>query len=438
MARNIIQDMVPSERRSIRQIEVSPLRRPRETGSGSPTPPSSPPPPPPPPSSLPRFTEEPKPSSRRGIGIWVIAGIAVVALGFALSLFFTSTAVAITPKQSNPTIDTPFKAYKTPLAGELAFQTMSLDKTGSLAVPSNGEEEANVRASGQIIVYNDYSTAVQRLIRNTRFQSTTGKIYRIDKSVVVPGKSGSTPGSIEVTVYADEPGDSYNADLTDFTVPGFKGSPQYDKFYARSKTPMTGGFVGKRLTVDPVALEKAKNDIHEQIKTDLIGQAQAQKPEGFELYEGAVFFDFTSLQNTETAGTVQIHEKGVLHAVLFAKSDLAAAIAVSSSASPAEGTTLTLGDESSLIFTIGSADTYQPWEKESFSFTLEGAAHLIALFDEGQLRIDLAGKSKKALPTVLAGYPGIERAEVVMRPFWRNTFPTDPSKIKLSTILGTK
>jgi len=82
---------------------------------------------------------------------------------------------------------------------------------------------------------------------------------------------------------------------------------------------------------------------------------------------------------------------------------------------------------------VGAADTYAPWEKESFSFTLKGTARLVASFNENALKQDLAGKTKSALPTVLAGYPGIDHAEVVMRPFWRQEFPTDPLDITLST-----
>ena len=47
--------------------------------------------------------------------------------------------------------------------------------------------------------------------------------------MVVPGKNGTTPGSIEVTVYADEVGSSYNAAPQTF-IPGFKGTERYSGF----------------------------------------------------------------------------------------------------------------------------------------------------------------------------------------------------------------
>ena len=94
-------------------------------------------------------------------------------------------------------------------------------------------KEIERRASGKIIVFNNYSTNSQRLIARTRFETLEGKIYRIRDAVVVPGISDKdgrkTPGSIEVTVFADEPGEEYNIGYTDFTKnngwPNSTGSP---------------------------------------------------------------------------------------------------------------------------------------------------------------------------------------------------------------------
>ncbi len=387
------------------------------------------------PAPLPRSPRR-SPSFGSRFGMWIIAGLAVVALGFALPLLFSGTSVTVTPKQAVVSVHTTLKAFKVAQAGELSFQVMAIEKSGSQTVAATGQENVSVRASGKLVIYNDYSSASQRLIRNTRFESSAGKIYRIDQSIVVPGKVKNTPGSIEAVVYADEPGESYNSDLTDFTIPGFKGSPQYSKFYARSKTPFEGGFVGTRLSVDPAVLAKTREDIRAKLKDELVAAAAAQKPEGYELFNEALFVDYTSLPNGESGGAVLVEEKGTLHGILFSADDLARAIALATASSPAEGAFLTLGNDSTLVLAMSSADQFEPWAKESFSFSLNGSAHLIALFSPEQLRGDLAGKTKGALPTVLSGYPGIAKAEVVMRPFWKQTFPQDPEKIKLSTSLG--
>src|SRR3989344_8063746 len=149
------QDAMPDDRRSIRRVEINPLRRSRDIRE-----PSSKMPPPPL-RTPPQRGEYRRKFPDRNIAIWGLAAVVVAGLGFALSIFFTKTTVTVTPKESNPTIDTSFSAYKTPVAGELPFEVITLEKTDSLAVPATGEEEANVRASGQIIVYNIYSTQAQ-------------------------------------------------------------------------------------------------------------------------------------------------------------------------------------------------------------------------------------------------------------------------------------
>ena len=71
---------------------------------------------------------------------------------------------------------------------------------------ATGKEEVSLKASGRIVIYNNYNTAKQRLVRNTRFETPPGFIYRINKSIDVPGQTteaGRTiPGSIEVTIHA--------------------------------------------------------------------------------------------------------------------------------------------------------------------------------------------------------------------------------------------
>ena len=76
-----------------------------------------------------------------------------------------------------------------------------------------------------------------------------------------------------------------------------------------------------------------------------------------------------------------------------------------------------------------------PWEDEKFQFTLKGNAHLVWVFDQGTLESDLAGKSKGAFETILSGYPSIDEAEIVLRPFWRQTFPEKSEDIKVATVI---
>jgi hypothetical protein len=69
--------------------------------------------------------------------------------------------------------------------------------------------------------------------------------------------------------------------------------------------------------------------------------------------------------------------------------------------------------------------------KDSITFNLSGAARIIWNFDEISLRKALLGLDEKALPTVLASYPSIDKAEAVIRPLWRSSFPDSEKEIKI-------
>lgn len=426
MAKNTFQDIVPSKKRTIRDIQNSRSRAHK--------------PAPKPEDDFEYDTDYggniKRPRSSR-FALWFVAGIIIIVLVLAFSLLFSGAKVSITPKQNKTLVDARFVAVLDGSAGELPYEIMTIEKTDSKKVKAAGREEIEEKASGRLVIFNDFNTGSQRLIKNTRFETPEGLIYRINRSVVVPGQKTEggekVPGSVEVTVYADEAGDKFNIGLTDFTIPGFKGSPRFDSFYARSKTPMTGGFVGEKLTADSADVEKAKGEIHTDLREQLLAEAFSQKPDEFYLFEDAVFVEFESQPQAEAGDEVEIIEKATLYGVLFNKEKFARHIAENTIALFDEGP-VEISDISTL--TVSTVDQeVRPWEEGEFEFAVTGDTQIVWTFDEEKLKNDLSGRAKAALPTVLSGYPSIEQAEVVLRPFWKRSFPDKISKIKIERIL---
>lgn len=366
--------------------------------------------------------------------LWFVTIIVVIVLIFAFSLIFSGAKLSITPKQSNTIVDAQFSAAIKADIGELPYEIMTIERSDSKEVTATGREEIKEKALGKIVIFNDFNSSSQRLIKNTRFETPEGLIYRINKSVVVPGqkKEGGEviPGSIEVTVYADEAGDGYNIGLTDFTIPGFKGSPRFDDFYARSKTIMTGGFVGEKLTASSEELAKARNEIHAELQKQLMNEAFSQKPDEFYLFEDTIFIEFESEGNLEKGDEVEVREKATLYGVLFNKEKFANYIAENTIAA-FDDESVEILDISTLTIKILDKTEARPWEDEEFEFTVEGSVHIVWTFDEEKLKNDLTGRAKAALPTILSGYPSIDRAEAILRPFWKRSFPDKVGKIKI-------
>jgi hypothetical protein len=286
------------------------------------------------------------------------------------------------------------------------------------------------------VVYNNAGKTDQKLIKNTRFQTSDGKIYRIPSEIVVPGQKTQNgalvPGSIETTVVADQPGADYNIDLTDFTIPGFKGTPQYATIYARSKTPMIGGFVGTRKKVSDADLVAANTTLDETLKTELMNQAKAQVPPDFIIYPNLVYIAYNGLPQTNpTDNGVTVNEHADLYGVMFKKVDLANFLATKKITGDVSNP-VNVPDLDNLDLTFVGQTAKDLLKADQLNFQVDGTATAVYLTDENTLKNDLVDKNKSDLDSILKqSFPGILDASVVIRPFWKSTFPSDASKIKI-------
>lgn len=393
------------------------------------------------------FTDEKKGGPRRFFVklTAVLVGLLLVG-GFVFGAFFSKAVLTITEKHVDVALQNQeFLAGQGENLDALAFQLMSLSNESSRELVATGEKNVSNKASGKIVVYNDYGPQNQTLIKNTRFQSPDGKIYKIRDSIIVPGQKTvdgkKIPGSFEVEVYADAAGEEYNIGLVDFTIPGFKGSPRYDKFYARSKTEMTGGFSGLMKIVSPDDIAKAKEALTAELKDKLFAEASAQKPKGTVLYKDAVFYSFTdSMDNNAVDGkTVKLTLKGSLTAMLFSEEELSKHI-VKASAVPVDMSPddhIFVTNIGELAFVPKNTASVAPKEGEEYSFMLSGDAKAVWKVDIAALQGRLAGVKKVDYKNVFSEFPGIEKATASVTPFWKTKFPSDPAKIRVEIACDT-
>ncbi len=375
-------------------------------------------------------------------GILVSFFVAIFIIAIAISSLFSGATVTVFPKMATASVipEKTFVAKRDPTSGELGFEVMKITKSAGKLVAANGEEEVERKASGTIVIYNNFDSNNQRLIKNTRFESPDGLIYRVNESVVVPGKktvNGEVvPGSIEVVVYADEPGEKYNIEKVDFTIPGFKGDPRFNQIYARSKSDMTGGFVGVVKKVAEADASKARDELHMELEADLRKDAESQLPEDFIFFDDGIFFEFSSLpQSDESGSTVTLNEEGTLYGIMFNKNDFAKLISVEIAPDIAKNETF-INDQSTFTFAIKDKKTINPVDPDSISFNLSGTITFVSEFNEDLFKSDLVNQPKKNLNYIVGVHPGIEEAKVKIRPFWKRTLPSKAEDITIK--IGAK
>lgn len=371
-------------------------------------------------------------------GLTITVGILVI-LGFVFGMMtlFTSAKVTIVPKSSSQTFNLALTAYKnlsiadsSATSTPLRYEILDLTKDAEVEVPASGEEMAENKAEGTIIIYNNFSSEPQRLITRTRFESSTGLIYRIQESIVVPGKTASGPGMIEALVVAEEAGDKYNVDKSDFTVPGFKDdAPRYAGFYAKSKTAMAGGFVGRIKKVSASDKQAAISGLENSLRSELEKEYSSQVPEGFVALRGGSIYEFKDLGQTEsTDTTVKIKVQAIARVIILDKQTIARAI-----------TAQYLPEWSSINTEIRSFDAITMILDENTSLSsdiiklsLVGSSDIYATIDGLSIAEKLAGLAKNDIDRVLSENPGVYSASASVSPVWKQSFPDDPKKIHIN------
>ncbi|MBP7741594.1 MAG: hypothetical protein KA104_02815 [Candidatus Pacebacteria bacterium] len=418
MERNLNDIIPPSRRRALLGEETEPY-------VAKPVPPKD-------------YGRAPSPKKQRSggrfpMGTAIIALVVVLASASAL-YFFSKARVTIFPVERKVTMNGDLLA--TAGGGTLPFAVISVEKVASKDVKSEGTEDVQQAAQGSITISNTQAVS-QQLIKNTRFESADGHIFRIHDSITVPAGREGAPGTLVVTVYADATGDGYNIPATSFKLPGLKGSKAYDQVTAKSTESMTGGFAGPRPSVPQATKDKEYESLKAQLTTDINAAVLAKIPEGYVLLPGATFLSYVPQPDAPaTGGALTLSQKVMATAVVFPRDALAASVAYANDGSY-NGQSVTLKEENGLTLTSANGAAPSPADQE-YAFKLEGTASILWNVDGPKIAGAVAGKNRQAAETALTGFPEIDHATILIRPFWSSAFPQDPSKIEVVVSGPTK
>jgi hypothetical protein len=368
------------------------------------------------------------------VGIFIL----IVGGGLLASALMGGAEVTVFPRHREPNVNATFEAMRTPQPEELAFEIMTLEAEGERQVTASGEEMVSTQALGTIFIYNEQQPDPIRLVTNTRFEAPGGLIFKVKDPAIVPGyttdASGKKiPGVTTAEVYADAVGEQYNIGPSRFTIPGFKGEPEYNTIYAESTSAFTGGFSGMKFIIDPAELEVAQQALRTELRNSLLTRIAAEKPAGFVLFPDAVTFTYESLPSVAYGDNLAtIKEKVLLRIPLFKEDEFAKFLAVATIPGY-EGNPVRIDNYDTFTFAYTNATTSSSdiSNETSISFNLTGKPQIIWTFDAEKLKADLVNANKTALTTVLGGYPAIEKANAVIRPFWKTKFPTKIDEIEV-------
>ena len=311
--------------------------------------------------------------------------------------------------------------------------TQTFDATGA-------KSDSSIKARGTITIYNEFSSSPQPLVATTRFLSESGKIFRLEKSVIVPGTTqvGSEikPGVIEAQVIADEAGESFNIEATKFSIPGFKGSgnDKYNKIYAKSSKPMIGGgSSGENVkSISASDISSAKTKISAALMDGLKQKIKNDNGEDYFVLDEATNFGDIVYSQSAPEGTkadnFNLTGKGKASVFIFKKThleDLAISKLVSSM-----GVKETQLQKDALTFEFGKADV--DFVKGTILIRVNVKAKIMPDLDIEGIRKDILGKTEDEFKAYMSRIKGIDNIYINYQPpFLTGKIPQYGSRVEI-------
>jgi len=359
--------------------------------------------------------------------------------GFVLYFFLPKAQIIISPKKEDIRFEAEIVADKNIDTVDLKndkipAQVFQIETEDSRKFPTTGEKDVEEKAKGTIMVYNQYSSSEQTLVKTTRFISESGKIFRLTENVIIPGatidEGKIIASSKEVIVEADEAGEAYNIGPSKFSIPGFEGTPKYTAFYGQSTEAMKGGAKGKMKVATKSDIDGATQIVSLDLKNKVKDEFNKKIPTDLKMLDNSQVLEVVSTDSTlepddpgkEFTITVKVKAWGLA----FKENDVLSLVK--------ELIKDKISQDKFLIAStikLGYANTKADSTKGTADFTTQVEAKTAWQIDEDKLKHDLMGKNEIDVRKYLSSLSEIDTAKVIFWPFWVKSIPKNENKIKI-------
>lgn len=179
--------------------------------------------------------------------------------------------------------------------------TMIVEKEMAKTYPATGKKEIGEKAKGTIVVSNAWDNNSVTLAKGTKF-SSGGKTFVSLAGVTVEGvktvAGNNVPGTAEVSVEAEQSGESYNIAPSNFTISGIPlEKQQYIK--GKSSAAMSGGTTKTLVFVSAEDIAKAKDEVEQ----DALAEARLELNTKAEQDKKIIFSDAVASEIVTSVST---------------------------------------------------------------------------------------------------------------------------------------
>lgn len=321
---------------------------------------------------------------------------------------------------------------------DVNFEIMIVSDKKLANIKLSESKEVSIKATGSIILNNEFSTKSEKLPSGTFLTDENGKTYKTNNSILIPGYKTENkkivPGEVTVNITSFLPGEIYNGNPANFYVNSFKGTSKYNKIYGELKSPLVGGASGLVYVLD----DSNKNDITKiaqtSLKENLFRKVRSLVPVGYILYPDAVNFSYKKLDNMlSKSPETQIEIEATLSAILLKEKSLEDVIIKTSFPEIRydELKEIKILDLDKLSFSFINKDQMITKDINLIPFTLSGDLNIRWNPDLETLKTKLVGINKNDILSIFQKDPGIMSGIVKFFPPWQKYVPDDLSRIHI-------
>ena len=357
--------------------------------------------------------------------LWSCLVFAIYAI---LSVVFAEMKVEVVSKTFSVSLNETLEFSQKFSPGKLTFSEIYFADKRSGAFSSSQKRSLESKARGVITVTNKNPTS-QVLIAGTRFESSSGKIYKIEKGIVVPAN-----GFLDTEIVAQNIGAEFNEEnLVDFTIPGFKEqrSPKFNTIYAKSKTKIEGGFSGVTLVVEAEDIKNAKSVLLKDALLETSQTLTRKTPEDSLFLAQSARYNILDESSEPKAGQAgdkfNLQINGSATGVIVNRKSLEKAL----------GKQVPDYNATSFHFKINNLDNlsfeltdFKPG-KSDFALKVSGIAEFVGDMDKDQIQGDVFDKKLKKSSMILEQLSVASSVKVRFRPFWLRSFPESKERIEV-------
>jgi hypothetical protein len=316
------------------------------------------------------------------------------------------------------------------IPGQLFSATDTLEKQFN----SSGERDVAQKARGTITVYNEYSTTPQIFVAATRFEPEgQDLIFKTLKQITIPGTTvvdgEIVPGTVDVEIIADKPGDKYNIPSGRFVVPAFRergDANRFNKYYGITHDATLGGIIGRAKVVTEDDYADAKEELEEELIGNISNLLEDQA-------SGLKFIGLSNAKITNFESSAKIDDvvdsftntlSAEIETIGFGLDDLHTLI---SHYIESTNNLVSFPEELDIDFKNIKLNN----SENVLTFTVKVSGTAYNKIDSDKIINNLVGKNEVEVRNYITSVEEVSSANIFLSPFWIKKIPSRLDKIKL-------